>query len=368
MTVRQVLVQAGLAVAALVTAYFTWQRGPELAPDEAFALDIAKNDLSSARFDDEEKHTWVELGRSSDENGSFITVRLGPQDKPGSKPKAPDKHKAPDKTGAKTPAETGAKTPGETDAKTPDEAEAKTPVRLVRGSAAAEKLFASFTPLRANRSLGVLAPQKLKELGLDAPKQRITLTLRSGKRVFAIVPAPPGGTLPYLRDEASGQVYVVARSFLSDFQTASSLLVERKAHGFRIEDADRIAITRGNVKREYVVVRSDHGVQMAPANAPDKPDAGFKTWHDKVFSLWPVEVLGQGEVPAEGTPEVALRLNYSMRGSRLGWLEIGKVPAVASSAEAGKDVLFARDERSLGWVKLGTSAQNVLTDAQSLIK
>jgi len=368
MTVRQVLVQAGLAAAALVAAYFTWQRGPELAPGEAIALDIAKNDLSSARFDDEEKNTWVELARSSDENGSFITVLLGPQDKPSSKPKSPDKLKAPDKADAKTTAKADTKA----DAKVPEQAETKTadktPARLVRGSAAAEKLFASFTPLRANRSLGVLGPEKLKELGLDAPKKRITLTLRTGKRVFAIVPAPPGGTLPYLRDEASGQVYVVARSFLSDFQAAASVLVERKAHGFRLEEADRVQVSRGDVKREFVVMRSDHSLQLAPANAPDKPDAGFKTWHDKVFSLWPTEVLGKGEVPAEGTPEVALRLDYSMRGRRLGWLEIGKVPAVTSSADGGKDVLYARHERSLGWVKLGTHAQNVLADAQAFFK
>jgi hypothetical protein len=351
MTLRQVLVQAGLATGALILAYFTWQRAPELAPDEALALDIAKNDLVSARFDDPEKNTWVELGRSADENGPFVTVHLSPQDKPGSA-KVPDKTKTPDKP----------------EAKTPDKPEAKTPDRLVRGSEAAEKLFASFTPLRANRSLGVLDETKLKELGLDTTKKRITLTLRNGKRTFALAPAPPGGSLPYLRDEASGQVFVVARAFLSDFQIAASSLVERKAHGFRIEDVDRLQVTVGAVKRDFVVVRGEHSVQLAPANASDKPDAAVKTWHDKIFRLWPAEVLGQGEMPAEGEPQVALRIDYSMRGRRLGYLEIGKVAVVASSPTPAKDTLFARSERTLGWVKLGADAQNVLTDAQSMFR
>jgi hypothetical protein len=339
------LVQAGLATAALVLAYLTWQRGPELAPDEAFALDIAKNDLVTARFDDEEKHTWVELGRSADDNGSFVTVHLGPQDKPAP-PKAP----------------------GKAEDKAPAPAENKTPARLVRGSESAEKLFASFTPLRANRSLGVLGADKLKELGLDTTKKRITLTLRTGKRVFAIAPAPPGGTLPYLRDEASGQVYVVARSFLSDFQAATSLLVERKAHAFRLEDVDRVQVALGDVRRELVVVRGESTVQLAPASAPGKPDAALKTWHDKVFGLWPTEVLGQGELPVEGAPSIALRLDYTARGRRLGFLEIGKVAATSSSAEGGKDTLFARNERTLGWVKLGPDAQTAMADAPSLLK
>jgi hypothetical protein len=337
MTLRQVLVQAGLAVAALTLAYFIWQRSPALAPDEAIAVDLAKNDLAAVRFEDAEKSTWVELARSSDELGPLVSVRLGPQDKPAS-------------------------------AKPAAGGDTKTPERLVRGSEAAEKLLASFTPLRASRSLGVLGTAKRKEFGLDATKKRLTLTLRNGKRTFLIAPAPPGGALPYLLDEASGRVFVVARSFLSDFQTAAALLVERRPHGFRLEEADRVQIALGTVRREFVVSKSEEQVRLAPASSPDKPDAAMKTWHDRVFGLWPAEILGKGEVPSEGNPQVALRLDYTMRGRRLGFLEIAKVAAAATSAEAAKDTLFARSERTFGWIKLGADAQNLLADAQTILR
>ena len=345
MTLRQVVVQACLAMAALVLAYFTWQRAPELAADEVVAVDIAKNDLTTVRFEDQEKHTWVELGRTSegnsrensDESGPFISVRLGPQDKPAS-PKAPAT------------------------------SDGKTPERLVRGSDAADKLFASFTPLRASRSLGVLDNAKLKELGLDSTQKRITLMLRGGKRLLSIAPAPPGGSQPYLRDEASGRVYVVSRSLLSDFQAAPSLLVERKLHGFRVEEADRVVITAGTVRHPFVVSRDGSSVRLAPVNAPDKPDSALKTWHDRVFSLWPAELLGQGEVPAEGAPQSALRIDYTVRGRRLGFIEIGKVAAVASGPEGAKDTLFARSERTLGWFKMSADAQSLLADAQPLLR
>jgi hypothetical protein len=336
-TARQVLLQAGLAGAALGLAYFVWQRGPELAADEVIAVDAAKSDLVSVRFDDDAKATWVELGRASDENGAYVTVNLGPQDKP-------------------------------VHAKTPPETAARTPARRVRGSEAAEKLMASFTPLRASRGLGVLDAAKLKELGLDAAKLRITLTLRTGKRAFTIAPAPPGGNLPYLRDQASGRVFVVGRSFLSDFQAAASMLVERKPHGFRLEEADRVQTTLGAARREFVVVRSEDVVRLAPAATPDKPDAALKSWHDRVFSLYPAEVLGQGEVPLEGNPQVVVRLDYSARRRHLGYLEIAKVAALATPAEGAKDTLFARSERTLGWMKLGADAQNLVTDFPAALR
>jgi hypothetical protein len=337
MTSRQVAVQGGLALAALALAYFTWQRNPELAPDEVFVVDIARSDLKSARFDDLEKSTWVELGRSSDESGSFILVHLGPQE-----PTASGKTKA---------AETS-----------------KTPDRLVRGNEAAEKLFASFAPLRASRSLGILPADKLKELGLANTQKRITLILHNGKRSFAIAPAPAGASDPYLRDEASGQVYVVGRSLLSDFQTATSLLVERHIHAFRLEEADRIAVSQNTTRREFVVSRGEDGIRLAPTNAPTKPDAAFKTWHDRVFAAWPIEVLGKDEVPASGAPKIELRVEYTLRGRQMGFVEIGKVAALASAVEGAKDTLFARSERTLGWFRLATDAQNLLTDAQGLLR
>jgi len=335
MTLKQVAVQAALALGALGLAYTTWQRSPELLADEVVVLDAGKNDLVSVRFEDQEKSTLVELARTSDGSGPFISVRLGPQEQPAV-------------------------------GKNPTEPAKRTPERLVRGSDAADKLFASFAPMRASRGLGVLTADKLKTLGLDSAKKRITLVLRNGQRTFTMVPAPPGGTDPYLRDDQSGQVYLVSRSFLSDFQSAASLLVERHVHTFRLEEADRLAVTMGGTRREYLISHSEGSVLLAPANAPDKPDSAFKTWHDRVFSAWPSEVLGKDEKPAQGAPHVELRIEYSKRGHALGFIEIGKAPDVATTAEGAKSPLFARSERTLGWFKL--AADTMVTDGQALLR
>ena len=336
MTFRQVATQGGLALAALVAAYLSWQRSPELAPDEVVVVDAAKNDLVSARFDDQEKHTWVELSRSADDAGQFINVHLGPQEQA-----------MPGKSGK-------------------DAAPKKTPERLVRGSDAADKLFASLAPLRATRSLGILSADKLKDLGIDAAKRRLALVLRNGKRSFSMTAAPAGGSEPYLRDEQSGQVYLVARSILSDFQAAASILPERRVHAFKLEEADRVTVALGAVRREFVVSHGENGVFLALAASPNKADSAFKTWHDRAFSAWPAEVLGKDEVPAEGMPQVELRIDYSTRGRRLGFLEIAKAATVASNADGAKTTLFARSEHTLGWLKL--SVDNLLADAQPLLR
>jgi hypothetical protein len=342
MTFRQVVTQGALALAALVAAYFTWQRSPELAPDEIVLVDAAKNDLVSARFDDQEKNTWVELSRSADNAGPFINVHLGPQEQP-----IPGKGDKGDK--------------GDKDA-----APKKTPERLLRGNDAADKLFASLAPLRGTRSLGILSPDKLKDLGIDAAKRRLTLVLRNGKRTFSITAAPAGGSEPYLRDEQSGQVSLVARSILSDFQAAASVLTERRVHAFKLDEADRLTVTLGTVHRSYVVSHGENGVVLAPVTSPSKADSAFKTWHDRAFSAWPMEVLGKDEVPAEGAPQVELRIDYSARGRRLGFLELAKGAAVASNSESAKASLFARSEHTLGWLKL--SVDTLLSDAQPLLR
>jgi hypothetical protein len=190
--------------------------------------------------------------------------------------------------------------------------------------------------------------------------------LRNGRRAFAIVPAPSGGTEPYLRDDQSGQVFLVARAFLSDFQAAASLLVERHAHSFRLEEADRIAVSQGTTRREFLVSRGEGGARLSPASAPDKPDSAFKTWHDRVFGAWPVEVLGKDETPLEGAPQIELRVEYSLRGRRLGFIEIGKTADLATPSESSKPQLFARSERTLGWFKL--TADNLLADGQALLR
>jgi hypothetical protein len=341
MTPRSVAIQGGMAFVALVLAYTTWQRSPELQTGEVFVIDSTKNDLEKIRFEDTEGKTWTEIAKAKDADGSFISVRLSGYDNTGVG--LPSGH------------------PG---------IALKQAERLVRGNEAASRMFERFAPLRAERALGVLDPAMLKNLGLDASKKSIEVTTRGVKRKFSIVPAPPGGSDPYLQDQQDKKVYIVPRQILSDLQSASTNLVERKLHSFRIEDIDRVSIDVGGKKKDLVGSRIEDypGIRLAPAETPDKTDPTLKNWNDKVFGLFPAEVLGQGEVPAIGPPLLAVRVDYSSRGRRLGFVELARGATAATSSPTPPKVdIYARTEYSLGWVRLPPDTLNLITEAESLV-
>ncbi len=349
MSSRSVIIQGALAALALLFAYATWQREPELTSGEVFVLDATKNDLQRIRFEDQEAKTWVELVKDRDSAGPFVTVRLSGYDN----------------TGASMPAGH----PG---------VQLKMPERLIRGSETAQRLFDKFAPLRGKRALGVLEASKAKELGLDTTKRFLEVTTRAGKRRFAIVPAPPGGSDPYLRDVQDNRVYVIDRPILTDLQAATTNLVERRLHNFRIEEVDRVVIIAGTKKREFIGSRIDQfpGIRLAPAEAPDKPDTTLKNWHDRIFGLFPTEVLGKGENPASGAPTVHLRLEYFSRGRPIGWAELArtKVPILPTPASGNAPPppaltpeVLVRSEHSLGWYRVASDNNALLTEGETLV-
>jgi hypothetical protein len=341
-TGRGVAIQGGLALVALVLAYTTWQRPAETQAGEVFVVDITKNDLQKVRFEDQEAKSWSELAKGKDDEGAFITLRLSGFDSTGAA--LPSGH------------------PG---------IALKQPERLIRANETGEKLFERFAPMRGQRSLGVLDAAKLKELGLDKTKKFVEITARGGKRRFAIVSAPPGGDNPYIQDAQDKKVYIVPRAVLSDLQAASTNLPERRLHSFRIEDVDKVTLSAGGKTRELVATRIEDfpGIRLAPAATPDKPDPTLKNWHDRVFSLFPTEVLGQGEVPASGAPNVVIKLEYFSRGRRIGWTELARsqAPAVSTTTAAPPIQGWARSEFTLGWFKLAGDAQALINEAETLV-
>jgi hypothetical protein len=349
MSSRSVMIQGALAALAMLFAYATWQRQPELTAGEVFVLDLTKNDLQKVRFEDQEAKTWNELTKERDASGNFVTVRLSGYDNTSSA--MPAGH------------------PGVV---------LKMPERLVRGSETAQRLFDKFAPLRGKRALGVLDGGKIKELGLDASKKFLEVTARGVKRRFAIVPAPPGGSDPYIKDVQDNKVYVLDRPILTDLQAATTNLVDRRLHAFKIEEIDRVVMTSGPKRKEFVASRIEEfpGIRLAPKETPDKPDATTKNWHDRIFGLFPTEVLGKGETPASGAPIVSLKLEYFSRGRLIGWVELGRITKSAEQTSSSSSTpppppptpdVMVRSEHTLGWYRVTSDSNQLLTEGETLV-
>ena len=103
-------------------------------------------------------------------------------------------------------------------------AESKRIDRELGGSDGAVKLIDQFAPMVSPRAFGVLDAAKLKELGLDAPKRKLEVTVKGEVRKYEIGQpgdAPPAASRSSatLRDN---RVYLMPRGMLSQLQSSSS--------------------------------------------------------------------------------------------------------------------------------------------------
>ena len=327
MNARGAAIQSGLAALGLVVAYATWQREPERAPGEVVVIDANKSDLKKIRFEGGD-NKWVELTRRSDDGEEpRVWLKVSP------------------------------------------DAARKSPERELPGNDGAQRLWDKFTPLHATRALGKLDAAKLKEVGLEKPVKKLTVEARGGKLDFAIGAPPFGGVSdPYVRDEHDQRVYVLGGGIVGDLESAATRLVDRALHGFKAGDYDTITVSSGGKSRTFTTANAESLTQAKLLAKNGKPDDMAKNWHDRVWRFFVTDVLGKGENPAAGTPEVSCKVEYLSRGKKRGWLEIGhlttQAPAqqnVSSSQPPTAPVteFWARSEHTASWTKLPTTADQV---------
>ena len=329
MNVRGAAVQGGLAALGLVVAYTTWQREPDRAPGEVVVVDVNKGDVQKIRYD-EGDGKFVELDRRKEGRDEEPRVWL---------------HLSAD-------------------------AKRKTPEREVPGNEGAERLWSKFAPLRATRGLGVLKGEKLKEVGLDAPKKKLTVTARGVTHVYDVGTSPFGVSDPYVKDEQDGRVYVLGGGVLSDLGSAGIRLVDRALHAFKPGDYDGFVVSAGSKSRAFDVQPTENMfAAKVTARKTGKVDDMAKNWHDKVWRSFVTEVLGKGEKPTKGEPEVGCKIEYTWHGKSKGFLEMGRIAPPAqtqSTAQPPQAEVWARSERTAGWDKLSGSADQLLKECAKI--
>lgn len=350
MTGRAAALQGGLAALGLLAAHFTWQREPERAPGDVTIIDVGKNDLATVRYEDDKIVADLQR-RGSGEDGVWLHL----VEKPPAKPEAKADPKADPAAGKMSP---------------PDPPPFDTPPRDVRGNEAASKALEQFAPFRSPRAFGVLDEAKLKELGLHGSIKKLAVTAKGVTREYVIgQPVGAAGGEAFIRDTKDGRVYLMPRGLATDLQAVMGRMVDRRFHTFTQPDFDRVAVTVNGKKKEFAHVGKEKGPQanFAPVDKLDKPDSAMKTWHDMIWRAFPMEVLGKGEVPKEGTPKVAVRIDYFDGKKNVGWTELGKVTvAGANPGSSASGELLARTEHSAGWLRLHASA-SLITEAEKVV-
>lgn len=341
MNARGLALQGGLAALGLVAAFLTWQREPEGQPGEVTVLDISKRALQQVRFEDQTR--FAELFRNP-QDGDKLWVRVG--DKPKPPPAAP------------APASEADGGVGTVDAGTPPVPPAPPapppPPRELRANANAETLWGRLAPLKGSRALGALDAKKLEELGLVNSLRKLTFTVDGREQVLTLAGAAGGvwGTPYALRED--GKVFLLVTTVLPDLEGAMNRLVDRRLHTFEEGDYEGFTVSAGKSSRAFVSTgKPPTPVTIAPQSAPDKPDEFVRNWHDRVWRMMAMDVLGKGEEPPGGAPEELLRITYSKGGKELGFLVLAKNP---------KGEYFSRTEYSAGWIRLHTGFDTLVNE------
>ena len=362
---RPLLVQAGVAAGALLVAAVVWLRPPPLgAPGEVPVVMLARGDVKSVHWDDGSHRVDVWRGPEPDRT---TWVRIGT---------SPSLH-APDAGGATdagVPLRADAGVRARADGGVSDVLRAireapPPPDRTLRGNETADRLLERASPPMATRDLGIASTERRTDLGLEASSKRLQLDTRPGAGAgAALVPVsipgvlftfgvstPPGASGAYLL-APDGRLWLIQDALIQDLSAASSRLVDRRLHAFRSDEPDALQIQLDGRTRAYVVRKAQGSPRLAPAEAPDAPSSEATAWADRVWKLAPLEVLGTGETPREGTPVTALRVDYLRARKPLGFLEL---------ARAGNE-WFARTEHTAGWVRLAAQASTLREQAERL--
>ncbi|MBN8469172.1 hypothetical protein JYJ95_21930 [Corallococcus exiguus] len=355
MKARDVAVQGVLAGVALVAAFFVWQREPSRAQGEVTVEDAQASALDRIRYDEETR--FVELFRDPQDRDT-VWVRLGNKPaKPGAEAEATDGGVA--QTGlGDAGTDAGFIASVGTDAGTPASPAPVPPPRELRGNGVALKLFSRFAPLRAQRDLGVLDDKKLDEIGLAKTERGLTLTLDGTPKTFRLATPASGWGAPYLQRTTDGHVFLLGPGLLPDLEAAASRLVDRRLHTFDVDGFDHIVISTGTASRAFAASgKSPGAVQLSPVDAPGTPDDFARNWHDRLWRLTPVELLGRGEAPPGPAPTPAFRVEYQRAGKPVGELSMAKTPDGS---------WYARTEFTAGWTRMGGGLELLAEDAAKL--
>jgi hypothetical protein len=299
-------VHVGLLGAAMSLAWHMSGRADEPAGAATASVDLWKVDtdqLHSISFDSSDRHVLVESKR--DKVGRYAIVTID------------------------TPAKAVGPDAGATPAASPQ----KKRMISVDG---AEKLFDGMTRFRTLRTIGKLETKRNSEFGLDKPIGTIKVDLGGGTRVLTVGASTPGGGNYYVRDEQTGLVQVAVGEPISTLQYAEGRMSERDLHGFKFDDAVRIAVQAGGKRRQLVRVTGKSNAWADPAK-PSEQDETASNWVTKLAQLR----VTAYEEKYQNTPTPILRVEYGDAKTNLGFIELFRV---ADGADPAKYIV--KTERS----------------------
>lgn len=262
---KSVTIHAGLLVAALVLAFFTWTSGntPEADTNLVEIWDRDPARLVSVTFRSAVR--TLQLERRSGADTTYLwgieTTRQQPR------------VAGPDSTARDSSAAPAAPSAPQVD---------QYPIGE-QGTALVETL----ARLRAVRDLGKANADERAAYGVTPASDTLTLEFRGGeRRILALGGSVVGGGDRYVLDTKAGRVYVLPANLVQPFEVPTALRL-MKLQNFEFDDVRGVVLRAGGTERvmkRAPTAEPPYVVWTAPGS--DQPDQAFANFMGQFDALW----------------------------------------------------------------------------------
>ena len=240
-------------------------------------------------------------------------------------------------------------------------------LRSFPGNATAQKLVESFSPLTALREFDSLDAAALEQMGLSDPKGSLEVEASSGTVRFDVGEKAYGSSDTYVRDSASGKVYLVASKDLSPLRGAENRLVERKLTTFEEGDVTEVQLSvqgaPAGPKRLHQGRHDKNNSFWSLAESPEDQDTVFGGFLDKVLQLRASTYPTADEAVDDATVEEVFGVEFSGEAGALDTLRLGRVKDTERSTD--DEIVWkyvAQTQRTRQWVIVSKATASDLAD------
>jgi len=219
---------------------------------------------------------------------------------------------------------------------------------------AADKLIEAFAPMYALRQLDTVDELKLRQFGLEKPEISVVVTAAGKETHFDIGGETYGTRDFYVRNNATGRVYVLNDEAIKPLKFGNSRLPERGLTSFKTETIDGVSLGQGSAIASWSQKnKDDRTAAYWVRDEGGARDETFTNFLGKAMKLKSTSYVQAADRPAELAPAFDFTLRVD-----------GK-PSETLRFQKGGDDWYVESEFTRGLVKLtrgpaGDAADEVL--------
>jgi hypothetical protein len=313
---HELLIYSGLLAVGLGASY--WASLPESQEDSNTQALFTVNAANLAEVDYEIEGQKIHLGKLDGTERFWVTVTK--PGKPAAEKKVADPHAS-------------------EDTKAPEASEPVTQEFLAGDSS--DKLFESFAPFEALRSLGKISDDRLKEFGLKEGTGKFILRAKDSPKPFAFEVGGKsyGSRNVFIRNSDSGEVYLAKQDAFDQLKNAESRLFERKIFSFSGDDIEGATVNASGKSKTIDHLKRDEEGQLAwsdqGSEAPAK--ASYKNWMEKFEKLKVLSYATKEQLKGIEVAAPIVEIEYTAKGMKLDRLAVRLFGDLGSScADTGR--------------------------------